>query len=331
MAQRKGEIYFRLPGGKKARRGTIIEAQGDGYLVQGRRTASQFNAPVYFVPRDSIWSKAAQSARYKRRNRDFDAECRRRAEIGSERLDISEENVLTHPAVLNMAMSVLSLLARQNDLDSDYTIKGGILHNRDHDAMELYSEYALALIIAFRREAAQAPQADLDEFREHLRGKRHDSRIFATITFAGRGAAIRAVKRMNICRDIQFDTVGDGHLDGDQQDIAASVATAPYTESDAFAWAQMKHELAVALLQLRHTDLPGARILMAKYALGAARLVPMSNDALACLLNKRNIPPPECGRKVWTRNLVSTRVKAALDALKQGAGLAELWREGRAI
>jgi len=312
MGSKKEEICFKLASSKKARRGTIIEQQNGGYLIQCKRTSAKFKAQVVFVDSEFVRNIPDKPAKP---STDFDTLCRQRAIIGYQRLGINEGEVLQHPAVLRMAKSVLSLLAWKNGRDGNYIIQDGSLRNHDHVSMELYSDYAFSLLIALRRETFQAPQSDLEEFRDHLDGKRSDSRIFATITFAGRGAAIRAAMRTNKGADISYDLAVDDYM-----------AIVPHVENDVNRWAEMKHGIASALRQIRHIDRTGVKIILTKFALGSGRLVPLSNAEVAKLLNRQRIEP--LSGRTWTRNTVGTRVKMTLDTIRQQAGNLEgFWKE----
>lgn len=201
-------VYFRRPSDKRTRRGTLLAEDGDGWLILARpdgKLSSRASREL-FVSLDCILSE--QEFCHVRRSRSGRteavsstrrvvsvAESNRRAAVAAERFPYSEEQIITTGSFLQMMRHTVAALARKNNLPiGNWINHGGMSYPSNLEAGELVSEYVTAAANSLRRELASAPQHELDAFRSYLGQEGTKSRIFATVTVAGRGAVIRELK-----------------------------------------------------------------------------------------------------------------------------------------
>lgn len=188
------EIYFKREGDKRSLKGTIINITPDGYEIQGRRTATKSTPPVFIIQAHEINTNYVPA---KLRNRKLEpghgnglsiisAESIRRQQISTERLGMTETQILQARAMLEIRKRAVRHLAYQNRIIPDV---------RDFDFEELHSEYVVAQLTALRATAATATDADIREFKRYLAGETDDSRMVMTICRTSRTAAVRYLKR----------------------------------------------------------------------------------------------------------------------------------------
>lgn len=326
-------VYFRTAEGKRSRRGHVISAIDGGYHIQGRREAGKFTAPKYRVPHADIWTQDEQVAKRQSSSGKFEmlsstkrvisvAENNRRALVGYERLGKDEKEIVTHPAVREMKLRTLKKLAAQNGIVPQ---EAGII---DADFADMHSSYVMGLINALRHETSKAPDEDLREFKDHLKGKRNDSRIFMTITFAGRNSAKSFIIDRNKKRKELIDFQSGAGLNDEEGhvDYVKEFSVAP-TQEEEYASAQRDEMIRGYLGKLP----PVAReILNRKFALDKDIIEPQSDAKIATELNR--LGTKYQGKYTWTRNNVAEALRSAIHGLLKMEGvdhLKDFWKACR--
>ena len=331
------EVYFKPEGGTKRRWGTVVGGDKSAWQIEGKRQGGSFKPETYLLPRHQIWTKeeyAAETATPGTREMVAGnkwlipaAELNRRAALAASRFEINEKQIMEHPAINEQARQTLAGLAHSNGINSRYTIRNGTLHNDDLEAMELYSEYATAMMGALRREVSAAPQADLDEFRQFLNGESQKSRISATITWAGRGAAIRYLKDREKKKQELTDFQEMENDPGMRREMLGNLTTPPEHESESAQEKARDKMIAAFVAKLPPVE---AEIIQRKYGLGDYD-EPQGNETISDALNDAGqyisvkageqneytgqIHPKD-GTVKWTRNHVSNAHKVAIENLK---------------
>ncbi len=313
------EVYFRVAGGQRAKRGHVISAIDGGYHIQGKREAGKFTAPKYRIPHADVWSVEEQAAKKAPKSDKYEMlsstkrtvsvqESNRRAEVGYKRLGMEERAIVTHPAVRDRRNATLKGLAAKNRI-APY--KNGHI---DPDLADMHQSYMAALIGALRLEASKAPQADLDAFREHLAGKRSNSRIFTTITIAGRNAALRFIVDRNTRTQelVDFQSgVGDEETPVDH----LREFSVESTQAREFDDSQRNQMLSGYLRKLAPVAI---EILRHKFVLDE------DNTEIAAALNRQGIKYQN--KYAWTRDNVGEALRAVLTGLAKMEGI-DLLRE----
>jgi hypothetical protein len=188
-------IYFKRDEDKKLRKGTILDVTPDGYQVQARRSADKITPPVYLIPAHQIVSdhvpvrerKSTIHETVSTHGRQITAtEMNRRADVATERFQMTEAQVLQAKAMLEIRKRILAKAA----------YRGGIQRTtNDQDYLEICSEYDLASIQAFRTSSSKATVADIQLFRNFIDGATDTvGTIALTIFRSAKTAAIRFLK-----------------------------------------------------------------------------------------------------------------------------------------
>jgi len=326
-------VYFRTAEGKRSRRGHVIGAIDGGYHIQGRREAGKFTAPKYRVPHGDVWTVDEQSAKRQSSSDKFEmlsstkrvisvAENNRRALVGYDRLGKEEREIVTHPAVREMKLKTLKKLAAQNGIVPQ---TDGII---DPDFADAHSEYVAAQITALRRETSKAPEEDLREFKDHLEGTRGDSRIFMSITIAGRNAARNFIIDRNRKKNELIDFQSGAGLNDEEGHVDyLKEFSVPPTQEDEFASAQRDEMIRGYLEKLP----PVVReILNRKFALDKDIIEPQSDAKIATELNRKGSKYQ--GKYTWTRNNVAEALRSAIQGLLKMEGvdhLKDFWKACR--
>lgn len=321
-------VYYKAPEGRKARQGHLIAPVKDGWSIQGKREAGKFKAPIHNIPHGDILTVEEQTSKYapvEHRDGKFlsTEENNRRADVGYERLGLSEAAVLTSQSIEAIQNATLNKLAVQNQ------IRPFIDGIADDDYSEMWSHYMGAMITSSRHETSTASPEDIKQFKDHVLGKCADSRIVATITMAGRGAAIRYLKdrtkRNQELTDFQ-DMENDPALRREMK------TTPPEHESET-----TRITVRNKLIDQFVSKLPAieAEIIQRKYGLGEYDK-PQSDEYVARVLNSAGLLiqvkagqkhphtgqiHPKDGVVRWTRNHVATANKTAIARLKDIHGL----------
>lgn len=316
-------VYFRTADGKRARRGHIIGTIEGGYHVQGKREAGKFRAPQYRVPHGDVWTLQEQAAK-KQVSGKFESlssskrtisveENNRRAQEGYKRLEMAERDVLLHPKVREMKVATLKRLAAQNGITP---VKDGVM---DADFADANSHYVEGLITSLRLEASKAPKEDLQAFKDHLAGKRNESRIFATITIAGRNAARNFIADRNRKKRelIDFQSGAGVNDEESHADYLRQFSVDPTQEED-FANAQRDEILHGYLKKLAPV---ATEIIRRKFAIGGIQ-EPQSDAKIAAALNAQGLKYQD--RYTWTRNNVAEAYRAALAGFLKMEGIHKL-------
>lgn len=223
-------IYFRRPGelgDKRTRRGTLLRERRTGWVIQAQpdgKTAAKKQLEV-FVPHEHIMTakefeqkRQAKSGKTQSTRTVTSAvkrvvsadESNRRAAIAAKRFPYSEDEILVHPKFQQMMARTVSSLAGKNQIrPGNWTRRGGMHFSEDNlEYNDLVSEYVTAAANSLRKELADSSRADLDAFRAYLDGEESGSRIFATVTIAGRGAVMRELKQRAKRHEELFDFQG---------------------------------------------------------------------------------------------------------------------------
>ena len=196
-------VYFKRESDTRKRKGVVLSQDGDGYHVQGARTATRFNPPVYtLMAHEIITGHIPTRDRIKKTERHGTglsitaAESLRRQEIGTARLGLSESEVLQARAMLEIRKRTLCKLAASN----------GITPTReDFDFEEISGEYLVASLASLRSATSKATDADIKEFRHHLHGQVAESRIMMTIAKTAKTAAVRYLRKRSFYHAMHVD------------------------------------------------------------------------------------------------------------------------------
>lgn len=322
-------IYFKADADARARKGTIIGHQGKKYHVEGLRQGYVFKPVQHVLPREQVWTHEEHQARKAPpKSSKFETlsstkrtiavkESNRRAKVAQKRFDISEQEILTHPEVTGMMRRTLVKLASTNNIVPLARMHNGYVHSEVPEMNDLIGEYSTAMMNSLRLETSKAPQKDLDAFRDHLDGTKHNSRIFASITTAGRGAAIRYLKdRQKKLRELtDFQAAEEDPV---MRRELAQHSVPAHQEDDLTATPEhleMKIDQVLGKLNPLHAD-----IIRRKFGLGPYE--PQNNELLAEYLNTVGVMRPD-GRQ-WSKNNTGQAVLEAMQALKHVEGIEKL-------
>ncbi|KAA0888751.1 hypothetical protein [Oryzomonas rubra] len=326
------KVYYRMPGQPRKKKGTIVSGSHEaGFVIQPNREGYVFHPPKISAHRDHIWTPdehQAESAKSNIRETTSGGgstisadESKRRAEIGQQRAQLSEAEVLQHPAFVKRMRAVLSHLAGTNGFNPHFVEANGVLHNDDPDANELYSEYITAAMNSYRTETSKAPQADLDELKANLEGKSKESRILLSMTRAGKTAALRHLmdNKERQQNENSYDSGAEDDFESGMQGLSGAVVEKKGEQATASDKAQLETGI---LRQLKRMDDPIAEaIVKMKFGLGNFEHGYKESD-IAAALNRKRIPAPD--GDAWDKEQVQTRMKTALGQLARTKGAQEL-------
>lgn len=276
------KIMYRTPEMPRRRKGTITGSDESGWLVTGQRQAHVLKPSQHVLPREQIWTIPEHEAdrapkgthvAISGHGRILKPEIvRERGQKGYQRLRMTEAEVLTHPELVRTMRNHLERLARSNHMviEPGFSIRNGIVHNDAQESMDAYSEFEMAVLNSLRRQTAQAPDEMVDEFRDHLQGRRDSSRIYWTAIKDGKSAALRHIleREHELRTHDEFNTAAEGQFDAGMRDISAQTATT--VDEGIGNWIQAKADIARALWQLKTKNRTAVKILMLKFALGRA-------------------------------------------------------------
>jgi hypothetical protein len=226
----------------------------------------------------------------------------RRALVGYEHLGTDEKEIVTHPAIREMKLKTLKRLAAQNGITPQTA--GAI----DAEFADMHSSYVMGLITALRHETSKALDEELREFKDHLKGKRNDSRIFMSITVAGRNAAKNFIIDRSKKRKELIDFQSGAGINGEEghADYLREFSVEPSQEEE-YASAQRDEILRGYLEKLS----PVAReILNRTFALDKDIEEPQSDAKIAEELNRQG--KKYQGKYTWTRNNVAEAFRSAV-------------------
>jgi hypothetical protein len=186
-------VYFRTVTDVRLKKGEIVEQIGENWIVKGTRTATKSTRPLITVPADMIVTDHIPPGQRVRKLESGHgsglcipaAESIRRQQISTERLGMTETQILQARALLEIRRRAVRSLATLNSI---------VPHSEDFEFQELNSEYIVAQLTSLRATAATATDADIREFKRYLDGEATDSRMMMTITRTSRTAAIRFLK-----------------------------------------------------------------------------------------------------------------------------------------
>ncbi|MEA5113993.1 MAG: hypothetical protein VB050_08175 [Geobacteraceae bacterium] len=313
------ECYYRTADSPRARKGRILGTIRGGFHVQGKRSANSFKNPEFRLAEADVWPVEEFQAKKAPKSTKCEAlsstkrtiaveESNRRANIGFKRLGLPERDILTHPVVRATKVAVLKKLAISNSIVPQ---SGGVVTDDFHD---LHSSYVMALANSLRLETSKAPEKDLDDFKAHLAGKKHESRIFATITTAGRGAAIRYLQdRAKKVRElIDFQAAEE---DPEMRRELDQHST-PAHQFDQVAAEQRDRLLEGYIGKLSPLH---AEIIKRKFGLGPYE--PQSDARIAEELNRQGFT---LKGRAFNRNYVAESLRAAVAGFRELEGVGKL-------
>ena len=239
------KIMYRAPEMPRRRKGTITGSDKTGWHVTGQRQGLVLKPSTHVLPREQIWTIPEHEAdRAPKGTHIATSEHGRmlrpeivneRAKKGYARLGMAEWDVLSNPEVVKTMRNQLNNLVKTNrDIMDYFTIQDGILHSESLESMEIYSEFEDKAINSLRRQTANAPDEMLDEFRDHLQGKRDNSRIYWTMMKDGRNAALRKIedRTEEFRTQDEYNTGAEGDFEAGMRDISAQSATSHFEDSD---------------------------------------------------------------------------------------------------
>ena len=318
------DVSFKPEGGKKLRRGVIVEVTGDKVKVQGRRDSKgqqqEFTVDkTAVIPRDKK-ERQQKDARYTvgdktmARKQLTAKESLRRKDKGMERLGMTEDEVLKNKRVHGAIILASATLAKKNSIPT--LMDGAASKNLWHRAVDpayadLIHEYALGALESLRRETESLPDADIKEFREHLGGERKISRIFTNMMKHGKKTAIRYLNTRHGKEDL-IDIQSDAH---ETRQKLSSLKKEAHQEKDL----QPTVEQGIEKFLRRLPDVD-ADLIRRKFGLGEND--PQTNEQIASELN--SLGSKHDGKHKWTRNKVGEAVVEALGKLKKLGGVDEL-------
>ena len=321
------EVYFKPPGAPRALRGTVVQSRNGQHVIEGKRQGYSFTPERHTLPREHVWTQE-EHAEKRLRSPKTDgkhiatAESNRRAEAGLPRMGISETEIIQHSAITQMAGKTVARFASSNDISPQWRVRGGAVIGEDQEFNDAVSEYMTALKNSLRLETSKAPEEDLAELRDMLAGNRTNSRIFATVTIAGRGAALRFFKyRAEQKKDlVDFQSADD---DPELRRQLAPLATPAHQERDLTATDQHRDQyIADFIAKLPPLD---AEILSRKFGLGDYD--PQSNEDIAEALKETST----YAGKAWTRNNVAQAYAEALHKMAALEGIEKLKEFAKSI
>ena len=327
------KVMFKGAGMPRRCKGTVTGSDVSGWHVTGVPRADGHVISQHSLPREHIWTlsehqeeKAPSGIREvtsKGGSTIAAAESRRRAEVGRQRAQLDEGQVLTHPVFVRRMKSTLSHLARSNGHNANYFEMEGTLQNADADANELYSEYIAAAMNSYRTETSRAPEQDLNELGDVLAGNGGKSRILISMTRAGKTAALRYL--MGHERYLQEHSSYYGTMEDDQESgmraIARQCHSVPEHESDGAKQAQLAQGIVTHLEGL--DDPVAAAIINMKFGLDRFEHGYKEHD-IASALNRAGMLAPSGER--WDADQVKARMAAALAHLAETRGVQDLRR-----
>ena len=259
------KIMYRAPEMPRRRMGTITGSSEAGWHVTGQRQSHALTPSQHVLPREQIWTipehKADRAPKGTHIATSLHGRILRpeivneRAKIGYARLGMTEWEVLSNPEVLRTMQRKLNKLASTNGMER-FTVRDGTLHSNSMESTELFSDFEEKAIGSLRRQTAHAPEEMVDEFRDHLQGRRDNSRIFFTMMQDGRTGALRKINRLAAEGRLhtEYDTAAEDSFEAGMRDVAASVAVPHAADSNLSRWAASKAAIGKVFSQMRPQD-----------------------------------------------------------------------------
>lgn len=319
------EVVFRPKGAARARRGVIVGAKAENYHIKGKR-GNEGQVINYILPKSQVISlkafqeKGKKDTRYTKGDKISahrvltSEESLKRSEKGMKRLGMTEEDILTNDRIKGYIINRVHRLAKQNNMDTSFDPSGEFIRVHDDDYADMVSEYAIGMLNALRREAAQTPDKDIQEFKDHLAGKRDKSRIFVSMSREGKNSALQVVNTQNKRRREHID-IQSGEEDPEARRNLAALSSAP--EHERFALPPKEKAIEKFLSRIPSTD---ADLISMKFGLGDNE--PHTNEQIAEKLKERGTKYQE--EYAWTRNNVADAVKGALVKMRDLGGIEDL-------
>lgn len=307
-------IYYKTPEMDRKRKGTIISGDHQtGYKIKPNRESYNLNPPPVYAPREHIFTKQEHGFKLIRREKLTPERSIERKQIAETQSNITEADLLKHPAFVNSMRSTLGGLAAKNGFNPNYQNINGVLLNDDPNANELYSEYVTAAIGAYRAATSKATPEDITEMHQHLNGDRPDSRILGQMHRTGRTAALRHLISNNdrLNSEHSYDSSMEDDMESGMRSIAEQGAVQPEVETRETSMAALERTINKHIETLSPVD---AHIVRAKFGLGSFTHGYKEQD-IAAGLNKRNIPSPDGNG--WTGDQVKARLTGTLAMLKE--------------
>lgn len=211
--------------------------------------------------------------------------------------DLSEAAIMEHGYVSGGIIRACASLAKMNGIQT--AVRGAEKIPIDPEFGDLLSAFKAEAFISLRR-ARKLPEAQIEEFRQHLDRRRKTSAVFGHIMRHGRTAAIRYLQKRAASREDPTET----------ERLIEVAGTMP---------PEQIREPGIETFIDRLPPLQAEAIRL-KYGLGDG--VERSFTDLAAILNAGGIR--YLGEYRWTRNNASELVREAIEALRGMDGIEQL-------
>lgn len=303
-------VYYKTPEMDRKKKGMIISGDHQtGYTIKPNREGYNLNPQPVYAPREHIWTGQEHGFKLIKRKPVTSEVSVQRKEAGTAKIGMSEADILQHPSFVKPMKQTLRHLAARNGFNPNYVEQQGVLKTDDPQANELYSEYIMAAMGAFRSASSKATPEDISEFNNHIGGISAQSNIIASMHRSGKTAAMRHLIANNdrLQEEQSYDSSMEDDMESGMRFIAAKGAVQHATVT-----AETSREaLEQAIDKMIGNEHPvDAAILKMKFGLGNLTHGHKELD-IAASLNRRNIPAPS-GAERWTAEGVKARLQAAL-------------------
>lgn len=316
-------VLYKTPDMPRKKKGTIIS--GDhrtGYTIKPNREGYQLNPPPVYAPREHIWTHTEHKLIVAPKRQAVTPQVSvQRKEEGTAKVGMTEADILKHPAFVKPMKQTLSHLAGKNGFNPHFQEQGGVLTTDDPQANELFSEYIVGAIGAFRAASSKAEPADISEFNNHLNGISTQSRIMMQMHRTGKTTAIRHLIANN--DRLQEEQSYDSSMEDDMESGMRQVAADAVADIGTRQTGADKIALETGIMQqLKRLDDPVAEaIIKMKFGLGKFDKGHKNQD-IAAALNRSKVPHGDDGK--WDADKVQQRMTAALASLARTKGMKDL-------
>lgn len=333
------DVYFKMDDWDRARKGRIMWQNRDGsWKIKGQPTdkdhpegKNKYWQPVHDVPEHQIKSTEEQQAQYaptgKYENGQIKAEIlNERAKVGYGRLGRSEYETLTHPVITGGLLRLSRGLAAKNGLNPGYRTEHGLVMNDDFDAQELHDHIQTTVMASLRRQLASAPDEIVEEFKDHLDGKKQYSRIYHTALNGsesaksdGKTAGIRYLQKRGLMLNTsqEYNTSQEDDFESGMQGISREIEEKISDERGMTGKDKTELEEGISE-QLKMLDDPIAEaIIKMRYGFDGFTHDYAEKD-IAAALNR------QLKTDTWTKEKIQERLKLALLRLGKTRGMKDM-------
>lgn len=316
-------VLYKTPDMPRKKKGTIIS--GDhrtGYTIKPNREGYQLNPPPVYAPREHIWTHVEHNLILAPKRQVVTPQVSvQRKEEGTAKVGMAEADILKHPAFVKPMKQTLSHLAGKNGFNPYFQEQDGVLKTDDPQANELFSEYIVGAMGAFRAASSKAEPADISEFNNHLNGISTQSKIMMSMHRTGKTTAMRHLIANN--DRLQEEQSYDSSMEDDMESGMRQVAADAVADIGTRQTGADKIALETGIMQqLKRLDDPVAEaIIKMKFGLGKFDKGHKNQD-IAAALNRSKVPHGDDGE--WDADKVQQRMTAALASLARTRGMKDL-------